>query len=107
MQHVTDTRRPYKLVTAADGIEYGHYPAYPVGPAMVTNDNWHVSITTTDAEPGAVSGVFKILSMQPWETQPHELDKVTFPDVEAAYKAQYEAGVLAYMVYDDSKWANA
>jgi hypothetical protein len=103
---ITDGWKPYTLYTIED-VPFGHFPAYPVGPATVRNGDWYVSISTNDAEPGAVSGAFKVISESPYRTERHPLDKVAFPDRDAAEKAQYEAGLTAYMVYDDSPYANA
>lgn len=106
MIHVTDTPRPYKILTVED-VPFGQFPEYPVGPATVRSGDWCVSISTSDTEPGAISGAFKVITARPYKTERHPLDNVTFPDVDAARKAQYEAGLTAYMVYDDSKWAAA
>jgi hypothetical protein len=105
-QHTTSPfRGGYTLYTVED-VPFGTFPAYPEGPAMVISGaGYYVSTTTNDQEPGARVGAFKVVSERPYRTERHPLDGVSFPDSEAARKAQYEAGLLAYMVYDDSEWA--
>lgn len=96
--------RRWKLVTAKD-VPYGFYPEYPEGPAMVQNDGWNTSLTTGGDVDGARVNAFKVVSETPYVTERHELDGKTFPSREVARKAEYEAGLIAYMVYEDSGFA--
>lgn len=97
--------RTWKLKTIAD-TPFGTYPPYPVGPAIVQNDDWNTSCMTGTHIEGAKISAFRVITENPYTTERHELDGQTFPNTETARRAQYEAGMIAYMVYDDSEWAD-
>lgn len=97
-------RRTYTLKTVAD-VPFDAYPEYPVGPALVAVGDWCVSTTSGAHMDGVEAGAFQVVSERPYATRRHPLDGQMFPTREAARQAQYEAGVLAFMVYDDSRWA--
>jgi hypothetical protein len=94
----------YTLKTVSD-IPYGTYPAYPEGPALVAHTEWHVSTSTVNGATEATAGAFRVISQNPYKNERHELDGQTFPTSDLARQAQYNAGLLAYMVYNDNPWA--
>lgn len=98
-------RGGYTLYTRED-LHYGAFPAYSDGgPAMVVVDGWSVSTTSGDGIDGVICGARKTVSVAPYRSEPHDLDGKPFPTHEAAMRAQYEAGLIAYMVYENSEWA--
>lgn len=107
-QHFASPFRGGHTLYTVDDVPFDHFPQYADGgPAMVVVDGWNVSVSTGAHIDGAVSGAFKVLIETPYTTLRHPLDEKPFPTQEAAKQAQYEAGLIAFMVYDDSKWANA
>ena len=95
----------YTLKTHPD-TPYGTYPPYPEGPAVVQNNGWNTSCESGAHIDGAKVSAFRVVCEKPWTTERHALDGRIFPDQEAAQRAKYEAGLIAYMVYDDSEWAD-
>jgi hypothetical protein len=94
----------YTLKTITD-TPYGTYPPFEDGgPAMVQNEDWQTSTSTR--KEGARVSAFKVVCHESSQTTRHALDGQNFPTAEDARRAQYEAGLIAYMVYDDSKWAD-
>lgn len=99
-------RRPYTLKTVTD-VPFGTYPEHlEGGPALVSLDGWNTSLTHGDGIDGFQVGAFKVISQSPWVTEEHELDGQVFPTNEEGQRAKYNAGLTAYMVYDDTVWAS-
>lgn len=96
--------RTWTLKTVVN-VPFGTYPPYPTGPALVAHGGWNTSCTTGGDIDGVRVGAFKVITENPWTTERHELDGQIFPTSEEANRAKYEAGLIAYMVYDDTEWA--
>lgn len=105
MRTVTENcSKPYALIGHADGLPYAALGRYgDGGPACVAIDGWTVSVASGGGIEGHKSTVFKALDIPTARYVRHpELDDKLFPSHEAACRAQYEAGVIAYFVYLDS-----
>jgi hypothetical protein len=92
-----DTR--YRLWTAAHGLPYDALPAG--GPAVVSLDGWFV---TFEAVTGHTLGTGPV-RLRAWggdvfNPDRHPVDGNTYPGVEAAGRAAYEAGLTGFMVYE-------
>ena len=98
-------RRPYTIKTVAD-VPFGSFPEYPVGPALITHAGWNTSLSHGAHINGFQVGAFKVISERPWVTEKHPLDGELYPTREAADRAKYDAGIIGFMVYDDTVWAS-
>jgi hypothetical protein len=104
MQYITSSPVGYHLVTFADGLPYGALPPYSEGgPALVTVGAWCVSTDTVSGEAGVISHVRNYPDGPHGKPSPHPvLDGQRFASREEARKAQYEAGVIQYMIYQET-----
>lgn len=106
------TRRTYTLYTVAD-VPWGTFPSWDHGgPALVVVDGWGTSRTTGDGIDGHRVSAYKVpIQIRPGAPDGgivyHWLNGVICPTREQADRLRYEAGLLAYFVYDDSPWAPA
>lgn len=104
--------RPYRLYTI-EHVPYGAFPRYrDGGPSMVAYDGWSVSTSSqttafggTITEPGHKVRVMRNPCRlgEPYDatkTEQHPIDGQVFATDDEAVQAQYEAGVLAYMVFE-------
>ncbi len=90
----------YRLYTIAH-LPFDALPSYAEGgPAKVVLDPWDVSTTSpTEGEGGRVTlNVYPATSRQTGER--HPLDGTRYDDREDADRAAYDAGLLAFMVYE-------
>lgn len=98
----------YRLYTVAE-VPFGTFPEYPSGPGRVVIDGWHMSTSSLSrafSSPSVVTADdgMHTLSLsrhdETGERMRHELDGTKYPTSEGASRAAYEAGCLAYMVYE-------
>jgi hypothetical protein len=105
-------RRTYRLYTVAD-VPFDAFPQYADGgPSMVVNTEYGVSYSSTCkvlSSPGVVAADDGLVTLNayasPYTGEKHALDGTKYATQTDARRAAYEAGLLAFMVYDDSKHA--
>lgn len=109
------TRRTYRLITVADA-PFGTFPPYSEGgPSKVTATSWGTSqsslcrILSSDSivekDDGKITLNVYGRDPETGEFVKHPLDGTKYATSREADEAAYNAGLLAIMVYDDSKWA--
>lgn len=96
--------KPYALIGFADGLPYGTFAASAdASTSTVAMNHWSVSIMSGAGIDGYESLVSWIVDGALGKLEPHpELHGKLFPTREAAQRAQYESGVLAYFIRLDS-----
>ena len=98
---LTGFRNDYRLYTV-EHIPFDAVPSYrDGGPGTVVVDGWCCSTTGWDHQGSVTANAFRFTS--PDITTPperHPLDGTKYPTQADAKRAQYEAGLLAFMVYE-------
>lgn len=90
--------REYRLYTVAD-CDYGDFQA-----STVTVGNWGVSYQSTYGEEGHTLHIYDcVLLRSQSEDYKHPLYGTVYPTQEDANRAAFEAGCLAYMVYEQAR----
>lgn len=106
-------RRTHKVHTAAEGIAFDAFPQYKDGgPSMVVLPGWGVSygsLSRLFSSPSIVAADDGKVTLSayaaPYTGEKHPLDGTKYPTEVDARKAAYEAGLIGFMVYDDSRFA--
>lgn len=90
----------YRLWTAANGLDFDAMPPHDQGgPYMTAVDGWIVSTTTTSGRPGVNLGVWRGGYRAP---ERHALHDTRYDSGRDASRAAYQAGVTAFMVYEQA-----
>ena len=114
-------RRTYRLITVAEA-PFDAFPPYSEGgPAKVTNTEYSVStsslcgvlsspeVVQRDDRKHTLNLSRRVPGLplsDPGAYEKHPLDGTKYATQRDADRAAYEAGALAFMVYDDSRWAD-
>jgi hypothetical protein len=84
------------------GIEHVPFDTYPAywdgGPATVARDGWGVSYHSGYGIQGYELHAYEV----PFTGAKHELHGTLYASLRDASRAAYEAGLLAFLVYEDS-----
>jgi hypothetical protein len=92
------SRRKYRCY----GIEHVPFDTYPDywdgGPSIVVRDGWGVSYRSGGGIQGYELRAYRV----PFPGAKHELHGTRYADQRSATRAAYEAGLLAFLVYEES-----
>lgn len=89
----------YRLYTV-DVLPFDAVPTWAGGgPALVAHTSWGVSQSTGAHIEGARLNVYRYPGQTGWGER-HPLDGTLYPDCDQAHRAAYEAGALAFMIYN-------
>lgn len=89
--------------------DFDDFPAWPEGPGTVVHAGWGVSYSMPNSEhPKVVLHAYKFEGEEEGFAK-HELDGTEYDTKEDATRAAFEAGLLAFMVYEQDavKWVAA
>ena len=113
LKQTTPKSRPYRLYTI-EHLPFDHWGEGETRPRTVVTDGWGKSTTGYDRLFGAILGaevperpdevtlnVYRV-PFSP-DDERHPLDKTVWPTKRDADRAAYEAGITAFMVYEDQR----
>lgn len=89
--------RPYRLFTV-DHCDWEDFAPERV----VVNDRWGVSYRHTYGRDGWVLSVYDVSGMPEEGIEYHALNGTEYDSKEEASRAAWEAGVLAFMIYEEN-----